>query len=311
LHIAQIGTGRVGRPTAYTIMISELADTLTVCDVKPRLAAAFAEELKHVTSSLNIDVEIVSCEKDEEVNNADIILISAGEPRIPGVKMSRRDLAINNAKIVKKVSEITAPRNPSSKYVVITNPVDAMAMVCKKFSKADFVISAGTNLESIRFRSELASVFRVTRKEIQGWVGGEHGEAAIPLWSTTRISNQPIDEYVSSEKHQFERNEIEVYIKQVSKFIVDNIGGTEFGPAVSFRDITRAIVRNTNEILAVSIPIEFSEVPESVFVGIPIHLGWKLGTSLHNTLAREEQDGIMEAGKKIYQTYITAIENLE
>ncbi len=241
MHIAQIGVGRVGRPTAYTIMNSGLADTLTVCDIKPGLAAAFAEELKHVTASLNIDVEICAYEKDEEVCNADIILISAGEPRIPSVKMSRRDLAVKNAKIMKYVSEITAARNPCAKYIVITNPVDTMAMVCKKYSKADFVISTGTNLESLRFRSELANILKVPRLKIQGWVGGEHGDAAIPLWSTTRISNQSIDEYLSFEKQLMDKNEIESYIKNVSKFIVDNIGGTEYGPAASFRDITRAI----------------------------------------------------------------------
>ena len=311
LHIAQIGTGRVGRPTAYTIMITELADTLTVCDEKPGLSAAFAEELKHVTSSLNTDVEIVSCEKDEEVNNADIILVSAGEPRIPGIKMSRRDLSIKNAKIVKNISEVTASRNPGAKYIVITNPVDAMAMVCKKYSKADFVISTGTNLESLRFRSELSNVLRVSRSKVKGWVGGEHGEAAIPLWSTTRVNDRPIDEYASPETDLIDKNKIEFYMKHVSKFIVDNIGGTEYGPAASFRDITRAIVRNTNEILAVSIPMKFSGLSESVFVGIPIHLGRKIGTSLYNILPRNEQNEITEASKKIYQTYIAAIENME
>ena len=311
MHIAQIGTGRVGRPTAYTIMCSELADILTVCDVKPGLAAAFAEELKHVTSSLNIDVEVCSCEKDEEVNNADIILISAGEPRIAGVKMSRRDLAVKNARIIKYVSETTAPRNPCAKYIVITNPVDAMAMVCKKYSKADFVISTGTNLESLRFRSKLANMLNISTSKIQGWVGGEHGDAAIPLWSTTRINNWSIDEYTTSEKQLLEKNEIEAYIKLVSKFIVDNIGGTEYGPAASFRDITRAVAKNTNEILSVAIPINFPEIFESIFVGIPVHLGWNLGISLYDSLSEEEQLGITEAGRTIYQTYVTAIENLE
>ena len=60
MHIAQIGTGRVGRPTAYTIMNSKLADKMTLCDVKPNLAAAFAEELNHVTSSIGLNVEITS-----------------------------------------------------------------------------------------------------------------------------------------------------------------------------------------------------------------------------------------------------------
>ncbi len=311
MHIAQIGTGRVGRPTAYTIMCSELADTLTVCDVKPGLAAAFAEELKHVTASLKIDVEICYCDRDEEVNNADIILISAGEPRIPGLKMSRRDLAVKNAKIIKYISETTAPRNPCAKYIVITNPVDAMAMVCKKYSKADFVISTGTNLESLRFRSELANTLKVSTTKIRGWVGGEHGEAAIPLWSTTKIYNRPIDEYITSEKKLLEKNEIKNYIKHVSKFIVDNLGGTEYGPAASFRDITKAIVNNTNEILSVAVPMEIPEISKSIFVAIPVHLGWKLGNSLFDVLSKEEQKEIIEAGKAIYQTYISAIENLE
>jgi malate dehydrogenase len=311
LHIAQIGTGRVGRPTAYTIMCSGLADTLTVCDVKPGLAAAFAEELKHVTSSIGIDVEINSCEKDEEVTNADLILVSAGEPRLPGVKMSRRDLAVQNAKIVKCVSEITAPRNRGAKYVVISNPVDAMAMVCKKYSRADFVISTGTNLESLRFRSKLAETLNLPNSQIQGWVGGEHGEAAIPLWSTTGIQNQSLEDYIALENLCLNKDEIDSYIKNVSKTIIDNIGGTEYGPATSFRDITRAIVKNTGEILSVATPVRFKELDEPVFVGIPVHLGWNIGMSLYDTLSKEEQLGIADACKTIYQTYLTAIENLE
>jgi malate/lactate dehydrogenase len=80
-------------------MCAELADTLTVCDTKPGLAAAFAEELKHVTASTGTNVEINSTDKDEGVSNADLILISAGEPRTPGIKMTRRDLAVQNGKL--------------------------------------------------------------------------------------------------------------------------------------------------------------------------------------------------------------------
>jgi malate dehydrogenase len=311
LHIAQIGTGRVGRPTAYTIMCSGLADTLTVCDIKPRLSAAFAEELKHVTASLGVDIEICSCEKDEEVSNADIILISAGEPRKAGVKMSRRDLAMQNGRIIKSVSEATAPRNPGAKYIVISNPVDAMAMVCKRFTKAAFVISTGTNLESLRFRSELASTLKTANTRIEGWVGGEHGDAAIPLWSTTKVCGQSIDDYVLSEKRALDKKAIDFYFKNVSKYIVDNIGGTEFGPAASFRDITRAIVRNTEEILAIATPIKIAEIREPTFVGMPVHLGWKIGPSLFEVLSKEEKTRLLEAAKAIYLTYKIAIENLE
>jgi len=311
MHIAQIGTGRVGRPTAYAIMSSGLADTLTVCDVKKGLAAAFAEELKHVTASTGLDAEIVSCERDEQVSGADIILVSAGEPRVPGVQMSRRDLALQNARIVKAVAECTASRNRGAKYIVISNPVDAMAMVCKKYSKADFVLSTGTNLESLRFRSKVAQTLRVPVGEVKGWVGGEHGDAAIPLWSTVKIEGQKIEAYLRAKGIVLAKREIEDYVKSVSKLIVDRIGGTEFGPAASFRDIVRAIVKNTGEVLAFASPMKFRGISDMVFVSVPAHLGRTIGASLFADLSLKEKEGIEEAAEVICATYHMAIENLE
>lgn len=303
MHIAQIGTGRVGRPTAYAIMCAQLADTLTVCDTKPGLAAAFAEELKHVTASTGLTVEINSTNKDEGVTDADLILISAGEPREPGVRMTRRDLALKNARIVKAIAEATAPRNHGAKYVVISNPVDVMAMVCKKYARADFVISTGTNLESLRFRSKIASTLAVSPSKITGWVGGEHGDAAIPLWSTVKICDLPIEEYVKVHGKVFSKPEIESYVKMVSKFIIDCIGGTEYGPAASFRDIIKAIVQDTGEILPVTVPMQFKNLPEPVFVGVPLHLGKTLGNSLYGQLTMVEQEGLAMSAKTIYENY--------
>jgi malate dehydrogenase len=311
LHIAQIGTGRVGRPTAYTIMCSELADKMTVCDTKPGLAKAFAEELRHVTASLGVDVEIVACERDEDVTDADIILISAGKPRSPGVKMTRRDLAIQNGQIVKQIAESTVPNSPDAKYVVITNPVDAMAMVCKKYSKAEFVISTGTNLETLRFRSGLAKVLNVPVSVIEGWVGGEHGTDAIVLWSTVNIDGLPLQKYLASTGKSLFKEEIEDYVKSVSKLIVDNIGGTEFGPAASFRDIMRAIVRDTNEVLPVATPMKFDGLPEPIFVSVPRKLGNSIDNSVYSTLSPDERNGLADAAAAIYQTYKMTIDSVE
>ena len=311
MHIAQIGTGRVGRPTAYTILCAGLADTLTVCDTKPGLAAAFAEELKHVTASTGNSTEIVAADKDEGVANADLILISAGEPRTPGVKMSRRDLAEKNAQIIKAVSEAVAPRNPAAKYIVISNPVDAMGMVCQKYTKAEFVISTGTNLESLRFRAKIAQLLGVPVNQVQGYVGGEHGEAAIPLWSTTKIQNQPLNAYLSTSGKTIDKEQAANYVKTVSKQIVDDIGATEYGPAASFRDIARAIVKDTNETLSIATSQKFPELPQSVLVGIPTQLGNKIKKTQYNNLTAEEQQGIIQAAKAIYQTYQQTIEKIE
>lgn len=292
-------------------MCEGLAGVLTVCDTKPGLAVAFAEELQHVAVSLGLDVEINACEKDDEVAGADIILISAGEPRTPGVKMSRRDLAVQNAKIVRSIAETTAPKNPSAKYIVITNPVDAMAMICKRYSRADFVISTGTNLESMRFLSKLARTLDVPVSRVRGWVGGEHGEAAITLWSTTKIEGLPVDEYVESEGKVLEKAEVDSYIRSVSKFIIDHIGGTEYGPAASFRDIVRAIAKDTNEFLSVAVPMRFQELPEPVHVSVPVKLGLSIGSSLYNSLSGKEKKGIEVAAGAIFETYQAASQMLE
>jgi malate dehydrogenase len=311
LHIAQIGTGRVGRPTAYTIMCAELADKITICDTKPGLAYAFAEELMHVNASLNLDIEIVACERDEDVVGADIILISAGQPRIPGIKMTRRDLAIQNGQIVKNVTESTTPSNPDAKYIVITNPVDAMAMVCKKYSKAEFVISTGTNLETLRFRSRLARNLNVPVSAIEGWVGGEHGLNATILWSTVKINLIPLEKYLVSTGRSLLKEEIEDYVKSVSKLIIDNIGGTEFGPAASFRDIVQAIVRDTKQVLPVATPMLFNGLPESVFVSVPLRLGNSIGNSVLRNLSLNEKNNLTDAATAIYQTYKIAVDAIE
>ncbi|KON34086.1 hypothetical protein AC477_00805 [miscellaneous Crenarchaeota group-1 archaeon SG8-32-1] len=303
MHIAQIGTGRVGRPTAYTILCSNLADKLTVCDIKPGLANAFAEELRHVTASLGIDVEIIACEKAEDVKEAEIILISAGKPRTPGVKMTRSDLANENGAIVKQIAQSTAPNSFNAKYVVITNPVDAMAMMCKKYSKAKYVISTGTNLETLRFKTALSKALDVPPSKIYGWIGGEHGPNATILWSTVKVDELPIKEYLVSTGKSLNKKEIEDYVKSVSKMILDNIGATEHGPAASFRDIIRAIVKDTRELLPIAAPTKIEGITQPVFVSIPLRLGKSIGKSIFQTLSVQEKNAIIKAAASIFQTY--------
>jgi len=311
LHIAQIGTGRVGRPTAYTILCSGLADELTLCDIRPGLAKAFAEELKHASASLGLDVKIYSCERDEDVSGADIILVSAGKARVPGVSMSRRDLAIENARIVKYVSEATASSNRGAKYVVITNPVDAMAMVCKRYSRAEFVIGTGTYIESLRLRSRLAEHFQVPVSKVSGWVGGEHGELAKVLWTTVKVYGMEVEEYSRIRGRRLERRDVEEYVRSITRFIIDNVGGTEYGPAAAFRDIVKAIVKDERKYFPVDVPLRFSEIPEPVYVSVPAKLGRSLGDNMLQTLSFEERAGIFEAAKAIYSTYSDAVSNVD
>jgi len=163
----------------------------------------------------------------------------------------------------------------------------------------------------LRLRSRLAETMNVRLTQVEGWVGGEHGDAAIILWSTVKISDLQIEKYVGSRGMTLHKNRIDSYLKTVSKFIVDNIGGTEYGPAASFRDVTRAIVRNTNEVLSIAAPIKFEDIYEPTFVGVPTHVGQFIGPSSYSDLSFEEQEGLKQAAKAIHQTYETAVEAVE
>ncbi|MEM3733927.1 MAG: malate dehydrogenase [Nitrososphaerales archaeon] len=308
MHIAQIGTGRVGRPTAYSILSLGLADELTVCDIKDRLASAFAEELRHAAASMGLDTEIIDATHASEVSGADVILISAGRSRRPGERITRRDLTAINAKTVREVAEATRSGNRGARYIVITNPVDAMAMICKKYSGADFVISTSTSLESSRFRAKLAAMFDVPVSMVQGWVGGEHGSAAVPLWSQTRICGFEADEYAKMRGFQLDKGEVERYVKEVSEFIIEEVGATEYGPASIFARIVRAIVKNTDEFIPVATPMKFSSLPEPIYVGCPTRLGLSIGPNLYEALQPSEKRALEEAAKIIYQTYLQADE---
>ena len=123
--------------------------------------------------------------------------------------------------------------------------------------------------------------------------------------STVKINDLPLKEYLTLTDKSLNQAEIDAYIKSVSKTIIDNIGGTEYGPAASFRDILRAIIKNTNEILPVAAPTKFEGLPEPVFVSVPLRLGNSVGSSIYETLSPEERMGITKAAEAIYHTFKT------
>ena len=303
VHIAVIGAGRVGRPTAYTIMASQLADILSIVDIKPNLAKAFAEELKQVAVSMRLDVEINYFDRCENLSGADYILISAGYSRPPGIKVTRRDLVRNNAKIIRSIAESIAPNNRGAFYIMITNPVDAMATLFMKVSREKKVISAGNHLDTLRMRAKIADMLKVPYCAVDGYVGGEHGAKMTILWSTVKVYGEPVDEFAKSRGMTFNREEVVEYLREIPVFIIDNIGATEYGPAAAFRDIVKALVFNTGEILSIGVPRRFEGLPEEVHVNIPIRVGQALGPDIFHELTQDEQKAITEAARSIYEVY--------
>jgi malate dehydrogenase len=310
-HIVVVGNGRIGRPTAYLLMAERLADELSLVDIKPGLSWAFGEELKHAAASMGYDVEINTYEEDEGVSGADLIVVCPGKPRTPGVQMSRRDLVVENAGIINYIAEVMPPRNPGAKFVIVTNPVDAMATLFKKVSKADFVIGTGDHPDTLRFRTKLAMDLGVPVTSVEGFVGGEHGAEAHALWSTVRVEGRPIDDYLKETGKVLDRESVIDYVRSISKRIVDIIGGTEYGPASAFRDIVRSILQDRGETYSISVSNKLPGLPEAVNVSIPIKVGRSLGPNIWNDLTEDERMKIVRAAKAIYENYLIGITAIE
>ena len=306
-HIAFVGNGRIGRSTAYTLFNERLADEFSLVDVKPGQAWAFGEELRHVAASLRYDVEINTYEEDEGVTGADLIIVCPGKPRIPGVQMDRRELVGANAEIINFIAEVMPANNPDARWVIVTNPVDAMATLFKKVSGADFVIGTGDHPDTLRMRTKISMDLGVPVSKVDGFVGGEHGSSAFPLWSTIKVAEVPLDEYLTETGKELDREAIVSYVRGVSKKVVDIIGGTEVGPAAGFRDIVRSILEDRGEVYSVSQSLEMPGLPEPINVNVPTKVGKTIGPNIWDDLPRNERAYIIEASQAIYANYQTGL----
>ena len=302
VHAAVIGTGRVGGEVAFTLIFERYITELSLADTAPGVAEMTKEELSHAIASHGFEIKMNSFNSSKQVKNADLIVIAGGFPRTPD--MSRRDLASKNAGIVKEIVENTVDHNPSAWYFVVTNPVDAMTTLANKTAKGKRpVIGTGTNLETSRFRTIVSRELAIPLGMVEAYVGGEHGEADVPLWSIVKIDGQPLDEYLKKTGKTLDRAKCENYVKEVSREIIRVLGGTRYGPAGSFVEIVRGLVLNTGKVVSYSRPRKFGSIPEPVYVTVPARIARSLGPDIWDTLTEKEQQDIENAAGAIYKTY--------
>ncbi|MFQ5711897.1 MAG: malate dehydrogenase [Candidatus Geothermarchaeales archaeon] len=309
MHIAVIGTGRIGQTVAFTLAHESFVTELSLVDIIPELAETVAEEMRHSTASTHVPIVFHPFESSSQVSKADIVIVSAGFPRTPAMR-SRRELVAKNADIIKSIAEEITPGNRGARYIIVTNPVDAMSTLFAKYSRGSSVIGTGTSLDSLRFRSELSRVLGVPIDQIEGFVGGEHGENAVCLWSTVRVKGKALQEHLAASGVTLDRGAVEQSVKQTSRKIIRVLGGTRFGPASAFMDIIRSIALDEKMILPVAAPYSLEGLPQPVYIGIPRTVGWNLGPTLENSLTAEEREDLREAARAVWKTYKIALETL-
>jgi malate dehydrogenase len=305
VHVAIMGTGRVGGEVAFTLIFERYVTELSLVDVAPGTADMTKEEMYHAIANHGFDVKINAYTKSDQVHDADLIVIPAGFPRTPD--MSRRDLATKNASVIKEIVENSVDNNPKAWYFVITNPVDAMTTLANKVAGGKRpVIGTGTNLETSRFRTILSRALGVPMGRVEAFVGGEHGEAAVPLWSTVKIDGLALDEYLKKTKKTLDRASCENYVKEVSREVIRVLGGTRHGPAGSFIEIIRGIMLNTGRVMSYARLRKFETTPEPVYVTVPARIAKSLGPDIWDLLTEQEKKSIKDAAGAIYKTYSEA-----
>ena len=197
--ISLIGAGQIGGTLAHLITIKELADVV-LFDIDEGLAKGKALDIAQSTSVTGSSVNLVGTNKYEDTKNSDVIIITAGIPRKPG--MSRDDLLGTNLKIIKEVGEGIKKGSPNAFVICITNPLDVIVMALQKYSglPTNKVVGMAGILDTSRFKYFLSQDFKVPVKNIESLVLGGHGDTMVPMPNHTQINGKSLNKLIKKEK---------------------------------------------------------------------------------------------------------------
>ena len=268
--ISIIGAGMTGATTAHWLAERELAD-LVLVDVVEGMPQGKSLDMLETMPIIGKDVEIVGSNDYAATKGSDIVIITAGLPRKPG--MSRDDLLSANADIVGKAATETLKHSPDAIYVVLTNPLDTMAYLTMKLNKLprERVIGQAGVLDSARMRAFVAKETGVSVENIQCYVLGGHGDEMVPLTRHSNIAGVPLREYLAAEK----LDAIVARTRKGGGEIVNLLksGSAFYAPSAAVAQMTEAILKDKHLILPCSAYMQGEYGLNDIFFGVPVMLG--------------------------------------
>jgi malate dehydrogenase len=268
--ITVVGAGNVGATTAQRIIETGLADVCLV-DIVEGLPQGKALDLREAAPVVGYDVTICGVNDYASTAGSKVIVITSGLARQPG--MSRDDLLLKNAAIVRSVTEQAVAHSPEAIIVMVTNPLDAMchvAMQASGFPRERVIGMAGV-LDSARFRSFIAEELNVSVRDVRAFVLGGHGDTMVPLPRHSTVGGIPITELLSRERidELIERTrnggaEVVALLKS---------GSAYYAPAASVVEMVEAILLDRRRILPCAAYLQGEYGVHGLFVGVPVVLG--------------------------------------
>ena len=304
--ISLIGAGQIGGTLAHLIGLKELANEVVLFDVVSGVAKGKALDIAQSSSVDGFNVKFSGTDNYEDIKNSDVIIVTAGVPRKPG--MSRDDLLGINLKIIKQVAEGIKKNSPNAFVICITNPLDVMVMAFQKYSglQANKVVGMAGILDSSRFKLFLSIELKIPVKEIDAMVMGGHGDTMVPLPRFTKVSGKPLLDLVKEGKISLEKLEsINQRTRDGGAEIVKYLekGSAYYAPAASGVEMADAFLNDKKKILPCAAYMNGEYGVDKIYAGVPVVIG-------KNGIEKIEQIELDEKEKSEFNHSIEAVKKL-
>ena len=268
--ITGVGAGNVGATCAHWAAARELADTVLV-DIVEGMPQGKALDLMQTRPIFGFNVEVVGANDYAATQGSDVVIITAGIARKPG--MSREDLINTNKNIVSTVTKEVVAQSPNAFLIIVSNPLDAMCYVAYKVSgfPKNRVMGMAGILDTARYRCFIAMETGVAVEEIQAMVLGGHGDEMVPVVSATNISGVPLTDLLSQDK-------IDALVERTKKgggeiVALLKTGSAYYAPAAAAVQMSEAILKDQKRLVPVSAYLEGEFGLNDLFFGVPVVLG--------------------------------------
>ena len=273
--ISLIGAGQIGGTLAHLIAIKELGD-IVLFDVAEGLAKGKALDIAQSSGVTGFNVNISGTNDYEDTKNSDVIIITAGVPRKPG--MSRDDLLGTNLKIIKQVSDGIKNTSPKAFVICITNPLDVIVMALQKYSglPSNKVVGMAGILDSSRFKYFLSKELNEPIKNIESIVLGGHGDTMVPMPKKTKIKNKTLVDLISEKR--ISKDKLDSIINRTRKGGAEIVkllekGSAFYAPAASGVEMAESYIKDLKKTLPCAAFLNGEYGYKNIYAGVPVVIG--------------------------------------
>ena len=304
--ISLIGAGQIGGTLAHLIGLKGLVDEVVLFDVASGVAKGKGLDIAQSSSVDGFNVKFSGTDDYEDIKGSDVIIITAGVPRKPG--MSRDDLLGINLKIMKQVAEGIKSNCPDAFVICITNPLDVMVMALQTYSNLpkNKVVGMAGILDSSRYKLFLSEELNVPVKQIDALVMGGHGDTMVPLPGFTKINGKKLLDLIEDGKVSKERiEEINQRTRDGGAEIVKYLekGSAYYAPAASGVEMAISYIKNEKKLLPCAVYLDGEYGVKNIYAGVPAIIG-------ENGVEKIEEIKLQDNEKNEFDKSVDAVKKL-